>query len=191
MDKQVNAIVKSCNFHVRALRHVRKRLNIESAKTIACGLVISRLDYCNSLLYGTSEHNLHKLQCVQNSLARVVLQQPYRASAVPLLRKLHWLPVVHRIKYKLAAVTHKTLNSGQPSYLHGSLKRHSQVRNLRSNDQQLLVAPNRSTAAAARGFSSSGPVIWNALSLATRNSTTLDMFKSKLKTELFNHAFSQ
>jgi hypothetical protein len=191
MDSQVNAVVKSCNYHIRALRHVRKRLNIESAKTIACGLVTSRLDYCNSLLYGTSERNLHKLQCVQNSLARVVLQQPYRASAQPLLRKLHWLPVAYRIKYKVAAVTYNTLTRGQPAYLQSSLQRYSQSRNLRSNDQNLLVAPRRSTNAAARGFSSSGPHIWNCLSPFTRSSTSHEMFKSRLKCEFFNDAFSR
>src|SRR6218665_2181855 len=62
MDKQVNAVVKACNFHIRALRHVRSCLTPEAARTISIGLVTSKLDYCNSLLYGTSESNLNKLQ---------------------------------------------------------------------------------------------------------------------------------
>src|SRR6218665_1630344 len=66
MDKQVNAVVKACNFHIRALRHVRSCLTPEAARTISIGLVTSKLDYCNSLLYGTSESNLNKLQRVQN-----------------------------------------------------------------------------------------------------------------------------
>ena len=73
MDKQVNALVKACNFDIRALRHVRSCLTPGAARTISIGLVTSRLDYCNSLLYGTSESNLDKLQRVQNDLARVVL----------------------------------------------------------------------------------------------------------------------
>ena len=52
MDNQVKASIKACNYHIRALRHVRRGLTLESAKLIALGLVTSRLDYCNSLLYG-------------------------------------------------------------------------------------------------------------------------------------------
>ena len=40
---------------------------------IACGIVGSRLDYCNSLLAGMSEANFAKLQCVQGTLARVLI----------------------------------------------------------------------------------------------------------------------
>ena len=58
MDVQVSETVKACNFHLRSLRHVRKCLTLDSAKTIACGLVAAKLDYCNSLLSGTSKGNL-------------------------------------------------------------------------------------------------------------------------------------
>src|SRR6218665_1609323 len=50
MNKQVNAVVKACNFHIRALRHMRSCLTPEAARTISIGLVTSKLDYCNSLL---------------------------------------------------------------------------------------------------------------------------------------------
>jgi hypothetical protein len=72
MDAQANSIVSACNYHIRSLRHIRNRLNLDTAKTIACGLVLSRLDYCNSLLFGISDHNMNKLQVVQNDLARTV-----------------------------------------------------------------------------------------------------------------------
>ena len=75
MDVQVSETVKACNFHLRSLRHVRKCLTLDSAKTIACGLVAAKLDYCNSLLSGTSKGNLMRLQRAQNDLARVVLQR--------------------------------------------------------------------------------------------------------------------
>ena len=189
MNQQVNETVKSCNYHIRSLRHVRKRLNLESAKLIASGLIISRLDYSNALLFGTSEHNFHKLQCVQNSLARVVLQQPFRSSSKPLLQKLHWLPVKERVHFKIASISFKTLACSQPTYLAESLHRCSSLRNLRSNNKQLLVVPRRSLESSKLGFSYSGPTVWNSLSISTRDSNTFDVFKTKLKTELFNRAF--
>jgi len=73
-DQHVNSVCKACYFHTRALRHVRKSLPDDVTKTVACSIVNSRLDYCNSLLAGTSASNINKLQRVQNTLARVVLR---------------------------------------------------------------------------------------------------------------------
>ena len=58
MSPHADSVVKSCNFHIRALRHIRKSVLLEAAKTIAHGLVASRLDYCNSLLFNTSRSNI-------------------------------------------------------------------------------------------------------------------------------------
>ena len=47
-DKQVSETCKACYFHIRALRHIRTSLTIETSKTIAAAIVGSRLDFCNS-----------------------------------------------------------------------------------------------------------------------------------------------
>ncbi len=189
MDKQVNAVVKACNFHIRALRHVRSCLTPEAARTISIGLVTSKLDYCNSLLYGTSESNLNKLQRVQNDLARVVLRAPWRCHAAPLLQDLHWLPIRFRITYKVALMTYKVRHSKEPSYLYSLLHDYIPTRVLRSSDQHLLENPKSSTAKASRAFRHSAPVVWNNLSANTRCATSPVSFKQLLKTELFAAAF--
>ena len=68
-DKQVSETCKASYFHIRALRHIRSSLTAETAMTVATAIVGSRLDYCNSLLAGTSVSNLSRLQLVQNTLA--------------------------------------------------------------------------------------------------------------------------
>ena len=93
MDDHVKETVRACNYHIRALRHVRKSLTLEATRTIAHGLVTARLDHCNALLLGTTKSNIAKLQHVQCDLARVVLQAPWRTSSKPLLEQLHWLPI--------------------------------------------------------------------------------------------------
>ena len=80
-------------FHTRALRHVRHMLSTELAVTIGCSIVASRLDYCNSVLYGAPSMSLDRLQRSQDMLARVVMQSSSRTSARPLLQSLHWLPI--------------------------------------------------------------------------------------------------
>ena len=64
---------KSCNYHARAIRHVCHLLTQSFAQTLACSLINSRLDYCNSLLYGAPEATVDKLQRAQNNSARAHL----------------------------------------------------------------------------------------------------------------------
>src|SRR5258706_10961605 len=56
LNEHVNNVCKAAHYHVRALRHVRKYISENTAKTIASSLVGARLDYCNAVLYGTSRH---------------------------------------------------------------------------------------------------------------------------------------
>ena len=93
-----------------ALRHIRASLTTEASKTIAAAIVGSRLDFCNSLLAGSSVSNLTRLQRVQNSLARVVAQKRWFCHITPVLSDLHWLPVRHRISFKIATVTFRVLS---------------------------------------------------------------------------------
>ena len=88
---------------------------------LACSIVTTRLDYCNSLLYGSSKKNLANLQRVQNSLARVVSQVPKLTHASPLLKSLHWLPITQRITFKMAVITYKVRQTSTPAYLHNLL----------------------------------------------------------------------
>ena len=116
-DQHVNKNVKDSNFHTRALRHIRPFLDKQTAAIVAYSVVSSRLDYCNSLLYKTSQKNIDKLQRVQNTLARVVSGTKKRDHITPVLQELHWLPIRSRITYKVALITHKVLVARQPQYL--------------------------------------------------------------------------
>jgi len=107
---------------------------------VALGIVVARLDYCNSLLHGTSSDNLRKLQVPQNALARVVCEAATTRSATELRCQLHWLPVKQRIDYKLAVLTNKARQSGSPSYLASLISDYvpsRSGRSLRSSDKLL------------------------------------------------------
>ena len=77
-------------------------VKVDSTKTLVSTFVLSRLDYCNSLLSGCPKHLLEKLKKVQNSAARLVLKAHKRDYVSPLLRTLHWLAIQARIEYKLS-----------------------------------------------------------------------------------------
>jgi len=113
-DRHITEVCRSCHFHIRPLRHTRPLLTNDAAISVANSIVSSHLDYCNSLLCNTSECNLNKLQCIQNTLACVTCQSPGSSSASDLRRSLHWLPVRQCVIYKTAVITYKALITGQP-----------------------------------------------------------------------------
>ena len=70
-------------------------------------LLNSRFDYCNSLLYGIADCDLSCLQRVQNCLARVVCNASHFSPSSPFLKRLHLLPLKHRVRFKLASIAQR------------------------------------------------------------------------------------
>jgi len=111
---------------------MRPLIDRETAVNLTCSIIARRLDYCNSVLYSVSETNIAKHQWMQNNLARVVCKWPYNTNVTELLRELHWLPVRHRITYKVTIITYRTQNCQQPGYLLDSIISYKPAKALRS-----------------------------------------------------------
>ena len=121
--------------------------------------------------------------------ARVVTRARPFAHAPPLLQSLHWLPIKFRIIFKVRLLTFKTLQSGQPSYLHSILTKATPSRTLRSNQGPLLIVPRVRTVTGSRAFSSCAPALWNSLPLSLRSLDSTACFRKHLKTYLFGLAY--
>ena len=104
-------------YHLYNIRRIRKYLTKECTETLIHAFISSRLDYCNSLLFGVPECHLHKLQRVQNAAARLVVQESRFCHITPLLKSLHWLPVKYRIVFKLLLITFKAIHGLAPAYI--------------------------------------------------------------------------
>ena len=85
--------------------------------------VLSRIDYCNSLLFGSTHDVTSHLQRIQNYAARVILRLPKSSSITTHLRSLHWLPVKVRSTYKIACLCYHCHSSTAPSYVADMLHR--------------------------------------------------------------------
>ena len=161
-----------------------------SLETLTNNLTIvgSRLDYCNSLFSGTSVSNMARLQLVQNTLAQVFTENSRFCHITPVLSDLHWLPVCHRINFKIATITFKVLQFQQPSYLAALIPRYLSTRSLRSSSSLSICVPNRKTAE-FKSFSSVASYIWNKLPGHLSSISTLPAFRKRLKHYLFSSAF--
>ena len=187
--KHITQICSSCRYHMRDLRRIRRHLNLNCAKSLAYALVASRLDYCNSLLYGVAGGDIDRLQNVQDELARIVTRSRPFSHAPPLRQSLHWLPIVSRINFKVILLTFKTLQTGQPSYIHNILFKATPSRALRSNQGPMLVIPRVKTVTGSRAFGSCAPALWNSLPLSLRSLDSIPSFRKHLKTHLFGLAY--
>ena len=172
------------------LRCIRKYFDQESMKTVIHACITSKLDYCNSLLYGLPDSQIVKLQRVQNTSARLICNLPKFAHVTPLLRELHWLPVRQRIEFKILMLVYKALHGQAPSYITELLnfKFQTHGHNLRSKQDTLqLQTPQIRTKVTLgdRSFLCAAPRLWNRLPLDIRKSQSLGCFKLKLKTYLF------
>ena len=93
MEAHVRNVCSSAFYHLHHISRIRDVLAIKTAAAVVQALVISRLDYCNSLLYGLPSTLINRLQQVQNAAARVVARACGREYITPVLFRLHWLPV--------------------------------------------------------------------------------------------------
>lgn len=190
LEAQITSVCKSCFFHIHNIWKIRKFLSFSACETLVHALISSKLDFCNSLLYGLPKSSLQKLQFVQNAAARLVSFSRKTEHITPVLYKLHWLPVEKRIEFKILLLTFKVLHNMAPSYLNDLISSYIPSRSLRSSSSNLLVKkPYNLKSYGKRSFSSAAPELWNALPTDVRICDSLSSFKRKLKTWLFKQAF--
>jgi len=152
-----------------------------SGTSSTCSLILSKIDYCNAVLHGAPSYSIKKLQHMQNNAARIVLQAPRRSHASPLLRMLHWLPIQHRIDYKVALLTFKVRNTSTPSYFCHLIQDWQHGHNLWSATTTLCQL-SMTTTFAKRAFRCSAPAVWNSPLKTVLSSDSVTVFKSRLKT---------
>ena len=107
----------------------------------------------------------------------------------PVLKELHWLPVVERIKFKILLLTWKIVNGCAPPYFDDLISEYVPTRNLRSSGTGLLTPLRVKCSFGEKAFANSAPSLWNSLSSTIRNAKSIESFKSNLKTYLFSSYF--
>lgn len=194
MNKHVNNLCRSATFALSRIGKLRNYLDPVSTQKLIQAFVISRLDNCNSLLYGLPLKDINKLQRIQNMAARLIFLTKKRDHITPILRdKLHWLPVDQRIQFKILLLTYKAFHGVAPSYMKDLIRIYVPPRDLRAGIVRpvgnLVTVSPRTKTYGERAFAVAAPTLWNAVPLHIRNSPTVAQFKAQLKTHLFKIAF--
>jgi len=190
MDKHIQKLCQTSLFHLRNIAAIRSLLSESAAAQLVHSLVTTKIDYCNSLLYGLPDCKINNLQRIQNIAARIVSKCSKCDHITPVLFKLHWLPVKYRILFKILVFAYKAYHQKAPKYLCSLVSKYNQARSLRSGSQCLMTVPrSRLKTVGDRAFSSCAPKEWNNLPLNIRLCSSINMFKSHLKTYLFRAHF--
>ena len=158
-------------------------------------MVLSILDYGNASYGGLTVTQLNTLQKVQNAAVRYIFSlygKKRQQHISPYLKQLHFLPVHYRINFKIATLVFKSLNNLSPEYIRNMIHPQTEKKyGLRINEDAFLLqnppAPRYSKTNGA--FSHSAPKVWNALPYNIRSESSLQKFKSLLKTHFFKLAF--
>ena len=148
------------------------------------GFRVSRL----RTVYGARAAHIQPLQNVLNGAARLILhKRKYDHITSDIRDRLHWLPIQHRLEYKICLLIFKFLHQKAPVYLAvmSDPVSASAIAEVIS-DRQHAAPRSRTTTYGQRSFSVSGPSLWNSLPLSVRDpSLTMTQFCTHLNTFLF------
>ena len=131
--QQISSVCRICYLELHSISAIRHYLSENVTKKLLCAFVLSRLDYCNSLLSGCPKYLLSKLQKVQNNAARLIFRTTRSAHVTPMLHSLHWLPIEQMIEYKLSLLYFKIISHQAPIYLSELLHLYTPSQQLRSS----------------------------------------------------------
>ena len=194
MNAHVSNIARTCYFELRHLASIRRFQTSTATATLVSAFDLSRIDYCNSLLFGSTHDVTSHFQRIQNNAARVILRLPKSSSITTHLKSLHWLPVKVRSTYKIAYLCNHCHSSTATSYVADMLHRDpSHTRNTRysSYTMPLLNRPAHSNATLGDRSFYFAPSFWNAVPNDVRCAPSLSSFKSRLKTYLFCSVYKE
>ena len=190
MKAHVSNIVRTCYFELRRMASIHRFLTSTATATFVSTFALSRIDYCNSLLFGSTHDVTSHLQLIQNYAAQVILRLPKSSSITTHLKSLHWLPVKVRSIYKIACLCYHCHSSTAPSYVTNMLQKKPSHTHSSSYTMPLLNRPEHSKAIHGDcKFSIASSSVWKSIPNDVRCAPSLSSSKSRLKTYLFRSVY--
>ena len=185
----VNKLASYTYLMLKQIMRVHHKINFPAAKILVQSIVLSWVDYCNSLLLHTFQYNLKKLQRIQNMGAWIIHHSSKYDRITPLLQELHWLMIDDHITYKIAVIMYKCVNGTAPKYLTDLAVTLHGIKLCSSSRRKLPVSRFKTALSHNSSFWSMGPWIWNSLPRSVTDAEDINVFKTNLKTFLFHCSY--
>ena len=188
-SNQINEVCRMGFVNIRQLWRLSSKLKSITLKIqLVHSCILSKIDYCNSLYFNLPGKQIKKLQRLLNAAVRFIFNIRRRKFPATLyLKKAHILPVELRLRFKMCVMVFKCFNGIAPPYLQNLIRKKISLESLRvSQDTTLLDEPRLEQHFKNRRFEIVGPRQWNMLPRFIRETASVELFKSRLKTFLFN-----
>ena len=168
----INKLTSSSFNTLHNISRVQCNFNQDTTKILVQAIILSKLDYCNSLLLGIPKYNIANLQRIQDMSCRMIYILPKHSSINTYLAQLHWLKIQEHITYKVATIMYKCIHNTAPAYLTEMvISELPHTKNIRSTQRGLLyTTKSRTEFVHSRSFKSMGPYIWNTLPANVKDS---------------------
>ena len=175
----INSIVKKAFYALHFLNRLRDLLPERIKKTLTQTLVLSHVDYCDSLISGLTMKQNQKLQRIQNACVRYVYNIRRSEHLTAYFKKLKWLKIKERRELHQLTLLHKIIKTGEPSYLASTFRptHPSHMHNTRSRNNLTLTIPKHRTSSYSNSFLVSAIRSWNKLPTHLRNCSSVSSFK--------------
>ena len=192
MEEFITKKCRACQLQLHKIARIRKYLSNDTCSCIIQGLVTSKLDYANCLLYGVNKVFLHRLQIVQNSAARVILKLRKYDHITRARQELHWLPIQQRIAFSILTDVYKALHGLAPTFITDLISLAQAARLTRSSKNFNIAFPVKvpRNSCGKRAFVHAAPALWNNLPVSMRSSNLLLDFRRQLRTYFFRLAYN-
>ena len=117
MNAHVSNVARTCYFELRRLASIRRFLTSTATATLVSAFALSRIDYSNLLLFGSTHDVTSHVQRIQNYAARVIVRLPKSSSITIHLKSHHWLHVIARSTYEIACLYYHCHSRTAPSFV--------------------------------------------------------------------------
>ena len=178
-SEHIDNISKKFNQHLGLIRRIKFLLPKQARLTLYNSLVLPLLDYSDIVWGDKNSILMNNLQVLQHNAARLILDLPRHSSATEALETLEWKPFTYVENTTVVSLSLNVLTNLVDFDFNLTMISHLHSHKTRQNNNYYLPRPR--TNWGKQQFTYHSVSEWNSLPIELKQSTNLNLFKSKLK----------
>ncbi len=185
-NMHIDSVVEKSTTKLGILYKTRWLFDLSTARMLYSALILPHFDLGNTVYCVATQHNLARLQIIQNAAARLILLADARCPIFELHERLKWDTLSTRATKALVRITYCCLHTCQPGYLFDCLKpvEHRGLRT-RATESNSLNVPRVQTALGANAFEYRASAQWNQTKISIKAAVNLNQLKRLFKTDWY------